>query len=97
LNTALNMFLFPVGKTCMLISLTTDSFPSEYVPTVSLTSSPTSWHTWITLEFQVFDNYSAPMVVDGVQVSVGLWGMRDCFFLNFVTHSEKRISTWVFH
>jgi hypothetical protein len=61
----------------MLISLTTDSFPSEYVPTVSKFKK--CIYIFILFRFdlfiiEVFDNYSYPLVVDGIQVSVGLWG-----------------------
>ncbi|PBC25572.1 Ras-related C3 botulinum toxin substrate [Apis cerana cerana] len=66
-----------VGKTCMLISYTTDSFPGEYVPTVCLYIKiflviyPLYY---VSNNFNLmFDNYSAPMVVDGIPVSLGLW------------------------
>lgn len=86
-----NVHLIAVGKTCMLISLTTDSFPSEYVPTVSRLHLVVIISLDYMLQiFQVFDNYSMPLVVDGVQVSMGLWGKwrrrDDNFFKLFMTH-----------
>jgi Ras-related C3 botulinum toxin substrate 1 len=58
-----------VGKSCMLISYTTGSFPAEYVPSYA----PASCHLLLTHR-SVFDNYStSPTMFDGRAVNLGLW------------------------
>ncbi|KAI7919603.1 Ras-like protein ced-10 [Pyricularia oryzae] len=65
-----------VGKTCLLISYTTNAFPGEYIPTVSVATKPvpSATDTIILSESRLsFDNYSASVMVDGKPISLGLW------------------------
>ncbi|CAD5187389.1 unnamed protein product [Musa acuminata subsp. malaccensis] len=56
-----------VGKTCMLISYTSNTFPTV--------CSETSASLVMFLDYvpTVFDNFSANVVVDGNTVNIGLW------------------------
>lgn len=76
-----------VGKTCLLISYTTNAFPGEYIPTVYVSCLFFYYHqdhtqheigiplTCLSLYLSSFsfDNYSANVMVDGKPINLGLW------------------------
>lgn len=76
-----HLCLFPyslssaVGKTCLLISYTTNAFPGEYIPTVYVCHvfSNDVYLIYNIMLFDRFDNYSANVMVDGKPINLGLW------------------------
>lgn len=60
-----------VGKTCLLISYTTNSFPEEYIPTGTVKYYPSK--SARSHSAPVFDNFTADVMVDGKPISLGLW------------------------
>lgn len=62
-----------MGKTCLLISYTTNAFPGEYIPTGERNEGSRIEMGSLTRGLLVFDNYSANVMVDSKPINLGLW------------------------
>lgn len=83
-----------VGKTCMLISYTSNTFPTVLQCFFSLTCKfsfclvDKKFTCFFFKDYvpTVFDNFSANVVVDGSTVNLGLW---DTAGKHYATHSHQ--------